>query len=230
MRCPNALLVGILIVTASALPARATTITLSDFSSNSHISASQLDATLDFQIVNGQLQLTVTNTSSDFRINRIMFNATSNIEGLSLVSPTSEWHLSPRSPRVPGSGRFDFQLLAQHRGSPGQLEPGQSQTFILNISGSNVDVSNFTTQATAGANSAIAGAQFINIAGANSNGGAFGLRLANGNQTGAPPPSGGGAGQEPPPGNGGAVPLPAPLSMGLVLLGSAGLMRRRLRL
>ncbi|MEN8160263.1 MAG: PEP-CTERM sorting domain-containing protein [Myxococcota bacterium] len=123
--------------------ASATTIVLSG-ESNDGTPASQLDAELEFVVVGTSLELTVTNTGSDFTINQVYWNAASNVTGLSLVSAThdvegdvaSAWAPVETNEKVGGFGRFDFALLAGGGASNTSLiEPGEEILFVFDISG-----------------------------------------------------------------------------------------------
>jgi hypothetical protein len=125
----------------------ASTLNLSDASSDL-TPASTLDATLDFQVFGGnQLQLTLTNNTSgadEFNVNAVYWNSLSVVSGLSLVSATHSvtgdvmgaWTPVLTNQIANGFSTFDF-ALDDGIGSmnPNIIMPGNSITFLMNISG-----------------------------------------------------------------------------------------------
>lgn len=194
-------------------PSVASTLTLSDFSSDSSISASVLDATLDFSLSGNTLTLTVSNLTTDpnaFKINALYFNATNNVTSVTLTSPATGWNLST-SQSADGFGTFSYGLIGGVGVSTAQIDPGSSETFTFTVTGTSLDVSDFVTQLSTnppGDIQALAAAKFVQGPNGSS---AFGATNT---------PGRGGEGQ--------GVPLPAALPAGMALLGLCGVFRRRL--
>ena len=135
--------------------ATAGTLTLSDSSSDS-TPASLLSATLDFSNpVGSQVTLTVTNDTTapnEYFINFVYFNVTSDVTGLTLDSVTSSldgaiggWSLNT-SMAADGFGVFDYELADGQGNDQDQIESGESVAFVFTFTGSNVDMSDFTTE------------------------------------------------------------------------------------
>jgi hypothetical protein len=123
-----------LVATVIVLPAtaaRGAMISLSEMSSNT-TPASELDATLEFDVLGSVLTLTVTNDSV-FTINQLYFNAPDTITALDL-DPIEGWALRENR-RADGFGRFDFALLDGGGSDPTAIDPGESIMFTLSITG-----------------------------------------------------------------------------------------------
>jgi len=140
-----------------AAPASGSTLVLSQFSSD-ETPASVLDATLVFQITGAnELTLSVTNDTSApdaYLLDEVFFNATSNVTSLSLVSATSstdglvtaDWKLGT-SNHAAGFGRFDFSLLPSRGNADNEIDPGETVSFVFDISGTGpFAMTDFTTE------------------------------------------------------------------------------------
>ena len=114
-----------------AVPAGASTINLSSYTSDGSVSASLLAATLDFQVSNSKLVLTVSNASG-FDIGSIYFGANSSVTGLAIKRLPKQWSLAtgPANATAAGFGTFDYVLTAEIG-----LFAGASANFRLDISG-----------------------------------------------------------------------------------------------
>ena len=196
-------------------PARAATLTLSQLSSD-ETDPSLLDATFDFIVSGSTLTLTVANDSA-YQIHEIYFNATSDVESLTLTSPTSGW-LMELNDSADGFGQFDFAILGA-RGVPRRgiqtILSGASETFTFTIipaDGASVDDLDFVTQLSTippGSRPSLGAAKFMR--GPNDDS-AFGATQD------GPTPT--------PPGPPPVIPVPAAAPMGLALLAMIGLFRR----
>lgn len=129
----------------------ATTITLSDASSDA-TDASTLDATLAFSVIGGDtLQLVLTNdtTAPDaFNINQVFWNASDDVTGLTLTSAShsvngdvfAAWSPVELNTMVNGFGVFEFGLTdGQGETHPSVAQPGISITFLMDITGTCAD-------------------------------------------------------------------------------------------
>lgn len=132
-------------------PAAALTIMLSDMSSDA-TPASTLDATLDFTVLGGnQLQIVVTNDTTapdEFNISEIYWMGSGDVTSLALVSAThsvngdvfAAWNPVEAAMMVDGFGIFDFGLTdGVGEGNPNIIQPGNSITFVLDITGNCAD-------------------------------------------------------------------------------------------
>ena len=169
----SALLPGLFAVFGLLLgsAAQATTITLSDLSSDA-TPASLLDATFDFSISGAsELTLTVTNDTSPpnkFNINEIFFNGAGNVAGLSLDSAThsveglvtGQWGPVDVATMVNGFGVFDFGLTdGVGEKDVSVIGFGESVDFVFTISGTGpFDMNDFVV---ANASGNIAAAKFV---------------------------------------------------------------------
>jgi len=135
------LVLGIAVAWAS--PALATTIQLSDVSSD-ETPASLLDAQLDLEVIGSVLRVTITNQTTapnGYNINQVYFNASDDVVGLVLVSSSGSfdgnnlgaWSLSTGA-AADGFGTFDFALTDGIDGNPETVYPGEVQTMNLTIS------------------------------------------------------------------------------------------------
>ncbi len=134
--------------------AQANIITLSGFSSDD-TSAEDLDATVEFSVASTTLRIVVSNLTdgpddgpdTGFDIMSIYFNATENVTGLMLTSPTSGWTLYPWSNNTKANrfGQFDFALIDDMGIDPAQIDGKNSETFTLAIEGTEVSASDFYT-------------------------------------------------------------------------------------
>jgi hypothetical protein len=139
---------SILAFFVSAPGAGATTIHLSQFSSESNPSPAVLDATLLFMVTGpSQLTLTATNDTAApnaYRINGIWWNAAAHVMGLTLQSAThsqtgdvtAAWTPVLTDSHVAGFGSFDFGVTGGVGGqNPNLLGSGQSLSFVFTIAG-----------------------------------------------------------------------------------------------
>jgi hypothetical protein len=141
--------------------ATATTITLSDVSSDD-TPAGQLDATYNFMITGAsELTLTVTNTTdldpgdndAEFLMNGVWFNAASNVTNLTLDSAThsvagdvfAAWTPVALGSMVDGYGNFDFGVDdGVGTTNPNLIGAGESIAFVFTITGTGpFDMSDF---------------------------------------------------------------------------------------
>src|ERR1051325_5201299 len=184
---PCAAALGLLLAPA----VHAGSLTLSDFSSNHHVQASDLDATFTFEVTGNTVTLTVTNqTSGDklFNIQQVFFNTPDDVGSLTLASGPSGWHMD--SGRSAGKfGKFDIALFGEGGRNGASIAPGSSEVWTFTFSGNaaNVDQSDFITEIARKKHpkvEAIAAARFIGEPG---NGNAWGA-------AGTPAPGGGSAG------------------------------------
>jgi len=140
-------IVAFALVALAPQDARATTITLSHYSSKPAVAPEVLDATLSFAVAGDQLMLTLTNetTAPDrYRINGIWWNGAANVMAVSLASAThsafgdvtAAWAPVERRTKAADFGRFDFALTASQRTRGSLLGSGESITFALTIFGS----------------------------------------------------------------------------------------------
>lgn len=142
-----ATLLALSVLVAAPLAATASTITLSDVSSDL-TPASDLNATLDFSIIGGDtLQLIATNLTTapnDFNITEIFWNATSVVSGLTLLSATHSvegdvlagWDPVLTGQLADGFGAFDFSLKdGVGENNPNVIGLSESITFVLQITG-----------------------------------------------------------------------------------------------
>jgi len=159
-----------------ASTASASTITLSDVSSDA-TPASTLDATLDFMVIGGDtLQLTATNLTlapDDFNVAELFWNATSAVSGLTLLSATHSvegdvlagWNPVLTGQMADGFGIFDYALQdGVGEGNPNIIGPSESIVFLLSISGScaGTFTCSMTDFVVAQANGYIGAAKFVN--------------------------------------------------------------------
>jgi hypothetical protein len=180
MRLLQGLCLGLWIVAGSSLPAVATSVHLSQESSDATDPA-LLTATLGFAVSGGDtLVLTVENLTgapNAYQIDRIYFNGTPDVTALSLLGvtssvdgPVSSWTLST-SVKAGAFGRFDFALMDAN-GSPGSVGPGEILTFELQISGSGpFSANDFVSELSSippGSRPAIAAAKFVQGPGSDS--------------------------------------------------------------
>jgi hypothetical protein len=159
---------------AFASPASA--LTLSDQSSDS-TPASLLDGILDFEVMGSTLTLTVSNTASDYNLNKIFFNARSAVAGLSLTSAVhsdggfdvlGDWSLHTpdergNPTRAGGFGNFDFALIGPNgRRQPALIGPGESVVFSFAIAGMGPFSPDDFVELTSGPIPSLAAAHFVN--------------------------------------------------------------------
>jgi len=122
-------------------------LTLSTHSSNdSGYTASQyLNATLDFEVVDNQLELIVTNTTNgnpanyQFDIAEVYFNYNATIIDLWWADgSTSGWALQDSPYHVDDFGYFDVRLYLAGPPKDKWIKPGSNfaETFVFNFSGS----------------------------------------------------------------------------------------------
>jgi hypothetical protein len=156
LRCS---LLSALAVVVFCQAASAATIFLSEFSSD-QTSASQLAATLDFQVIGNTINLTVANQTTapnDFAIDAIYFNVTDavGLESLTLnavagsACPSCRWDLvtdpSDMRRQAGGFGMFDVALIGPNGRHPLLVEAGETLLFELTADGA-FDMFDFTTE------------------------------------------------------------------------------------
>ena len=145
--------VSIVIFAICAGPVEATVLRLSDHCSEDEgqpYLAEYLDAKLNFSVVDSTLSLSVTNLTPEnegdpaFKMNRIYFNVTDNVEGLTLTdvhasegTAAEGWDLYflENGFIVGGFGRFDVSLKGGQGSHGPVVEPGQTVSFDFQISG-----------------------------------------------------------------------------------------------
>ena len=137
--------------------ARATTLHLSQFSSETDPTAAVLDATLVLLLTGpSELTLTLTNDTAApdaYLINGVWFNAAAHVTGLGLVSAThsdagdvtAAWDPVEADSKADGFGSFDFGLTdGVGAGNPNLIGPGETVDFVLTIAGTgSYDISDF---------------------------------------------------------------------------------------
>jgi len=128
--------------------AYATSIDLSNASSEGGIPAEWLAARLDFSVAGNELTLKVTNstnlvTGPDFDIVEIFFNVSNKVTGLTWGidlgdRPSTNWGLFSNASSS-GFGTFDFGIIADKTGAnkstPDIIDAGTSVTFVFKILG-----------------------------------------------------------------------------------------------
>ena len=118
-----------------AVPASATTIILSNQSSDPGVPASLLDATLDFAVSGSTLTLTVSNDTSDLDILAIYFNAPSAVTGLDLSSSPNKWKVVS-SVDVDPFGTFDWGVEVKLKDSKkDKFDAGDTGVFEFALEG-----------------------------------------------------------------------------------------------
>ncbi len=118
-----------------AVPASATTITLSDQSSDPGVPASLLDATLDFAVSGSTLTLTVSNDTSDLDIRAIYFNGPSALTGLALLSSPTKWKVVS-SVDLGSIGTLDWGVAIKRKESAkDKFDAGDTGVFEFALGG-----------------------------------------------------------------------------------------------
>lgn len=143
--------------------AQAGSIDLSELSSEPLTNpASTLDATVVFAITAADevtiSLINLTSAPAEYDINNFLFNVTSNVTGLTLLSVTQSvagnggWDLQPSTgaggpTHNGGFGIFDFRLKGPNQGnSPKVITPGETIDFVLQIAGTGPFIqANFVT-------------------------------------------------------------------------------------
>lgn len=151
------LVIALVLVSATGAPRAQATIsslTLSTHSSNStpYTEPQHLDATLDFEVVDNELTLIVTNTTNvnpdpdyQFDIAEVYFNYNDTISSLWWADgATSGWALQDSPYHVDLFGYFDVRLYLSAPPKDKWIKPGDSETFVLNFGGSG-SAEDFTT-------------------------------------------------------------------------------------
>jgi hypothetical protein len=141
---------------AFALPATATTIHVSDLSSDD-TPASQLDANVSFDVVGTTLFIGVTNLTDDpaaFNISAIYFNSSDDIADLifsdgpgSCPVGSCRWDVfaSSNDTKAGAFGTFDWAIISNDK--KGAIAPSDTAIFEFEISGSGpFDMSDFGTE------------------------------------------------------------------------------------
>jgi len=113
--------------------------------------AEYLDAELNFSVAGSTLMLSVINLTDEnigepaFKMNKIYFNVTDNVEGLALTAAadpkgpvTNEWELgfSEDGFLIGGFGRFDVSLTGGCGNKPNVVKPDETVSFVFQITGS----------------------------------------------------------------------------------------------
>jgi hypothetical protein len=147
------LTVSIVIFAVCAGPAEAAILRLSDYSSEDESKpylAEYLDAELSFSVADSTLTLSVTNLTPEnegdpaFKMSRIYFNVADNVESLALTdvyasgkSAAEGWDLYfwEDGFLADGFGRFDVYLEGGQGSHGPVVEPGQTVSFVFQISG-----------------------------------------------------------------------------------------------
>jgi hypothetical protein len=133
-------LVAVLVLAAAGVSQASVIVPLSQ-SSSGGVPASYLDALLTFDVSGTTLTLTMTNQTTNppesFYINKIFFNATSDVTGLTLTSAPAGWSLGFKEDtyRTGGFGRFDAALIGSVGDHPGQIAPGEMTIFTMDMVG-----------------------------------------------------------------------------------------------
>ncbi len=148
------LLLAVVAVAAFGLvfDASATTIGLSNVSSDPGVDAADLAATLDFEVVGSTLTLNVSNDSSAFDFTGIYFNVTTGVETLTLTSGPKDWKLeapSGNNPTDTGAfGVFDYIVgVKAKKADSAKLSPGDVASFVFSIgSAGTFTAADFTTE------------------------------------------------------------------------------------
>lgn len=165
-------LAAILGLSLLATGAAATTVTLSNASSDAAtLAAEDMDATLTFSVVGSTLTLEVSNQSaSPIRMSEIYFNASDDVTSITLTSaPTHSstgdmvWAVSSSAAST-GFGTFDYMVEGVVAGTgnnreSGEIAAGGSAVFTFAVTGMNIDAGDFGVELTAGSN-AYAAARF----------------------------------------------------------------------
>ncbi len=161
---------GVLAAAAMACPAAAHAtagLTLSDASSDETAPA-LLDARLTFALSGDELTLTVENHTLapfGFDISAIYFNASPSVDSLSLPASPTGWTLEVDK-KAGGFGTFDFALLSERGNDPAEIGPGQSSSFVLDVSASGPlsaeDFTSFFSDPPPAVNLSLAAAKFVN--------------------------------------------------------------------
>ncbi len=149
----SSITVLIVIFAICVSPVEGTVLRLSDHCSGESGWAHQpeyYDAELNFSVVDNTLTLSVSNLTPEnygdpeFKINRIYFNITDNVEGLNLTdvyasesSATEGWELgfSENGFIVGGFGRFDAYLKGGRGIHQPVVNPDQTVSFVFQVSG-----------------------------------------------------------------------------------------------
>jgi len=149
----SATTVSIILFALCSAPAKGTVLRLSNHCSGENGWAHQpeyYDAEMDFTVNSSTLTLIVSNLTPEnegdpaFKMNRIYFNVTDNVEGLTLTdvyasesSATEGWDLgfSKDGFIVGGFGRFDVSLKGGRGIHPPVVNPGQTVSFVFQVSG-----------------------------------------------------------------------------------------------
>lgn len=167
-------LLGVALAVGLSSSAAATTLVLSDFSSDT-TPASQLDATVTFDVVGNTLTVSLTNQTGDpaaFNINEIYFNSSDSVTDLMLTSGPA-WSLSSSTglggPTDAGKfGIFDWALKDANNADV--IMPLETSVFELSITGVGpFDMSDFGTEFStipSGDTPALVAAKFIQCVGA----------------------------------------------------------------
>jgi hypothetical protein len=160
--------VACLAALVSASTAGATTIELSQLSSEANPGPAVLKATLVFMVTGAnELTLTATNgttTPDNYLIDGLWWNAGPNVTGLSLVSAThsqagdvtAAWSPVETNSHVAGFGSFDFGLTVPSNANRATLiDSGENVSFVFTIAGTGpFEMGDFDVQNDKGVNAA----------------------------------------------------------------------------
>jgi hypothetical protein len=158
---------------ASAADASAM-LSLSDYTPETSVPASWLDALMTFTVSGNTLTLDVENLTPDpqvspsgsFRINDLYFNVSDKVTGMTLAAPPEGWALtfSRDGCRAGGLGLFDVRLKGgQGAKDQNQVFPGETTTFTIAFTGTGVTESDFTTEKSVGQRESLAAAKFVPV-------------------------------------------------------------------
>ena len=147
---------------------------LSDYTPETSVPASWLDALMTFTVSDNTLTLDVKNLTPDpevspphsFRINDLHFNVSDNVTDMTLVAPPEGWALtfSRDDLLVGGLGYFDVRVKGGQGGNDrNQIFPGETTTFTIAFTGTGVTESDFTTEKSVGQMESRAAAKFIPV-------------------------------------------------------------------
>jgi hypothetical protein len=127
---------------AMAPVAGASTLSLSNISSDPGVDPADLSATLGFEVDGSTLTLAVSNDSGSFDITGFYFNAIASVTALSLTSGPRDWKLEDPSNRghptdTGAFGVFDYIVWVKgKKAGNAKLQSGDVATFVFEIGGS----------------------------------------------------------------------------------------------
>jgi len=147
---------------------------LSDYTPETSVPVSWLDALMTFTVSGNTLTLDVENLTPDpqvsppgsFRINDLYFNVSDKVTGMTLAAPPEGWALtfSRDGCKVGGLGHFDVRLEGGQGGKDqDQIFPAETTTFTIAFTGTGVTESDFTTEKSVGQMESLAAAKFVPV-------------------------------------------------------------------